>query len=112
MTHVESIATVLFKSTWNEGIIEDEVGAGLHHVGVPRTLPVVSGIGLAERKRASAWSSVFLFLGTQQENAEIPEWRPVCSYLSADSSPTNLSSSHNTNWLKTENSLGSCELKR
>lgn len=41
MTHAESVATVLFKSTWNEGIIKNGAGVGLSYLGVPYTPPVV-----------------------------------------------------------------------
>lgn len=41
MTHAELVATVLFKSTWNEGIIKNGAGVGLSYLGVPYTPPVV-----------------------------------------------------------------------
>lgn len=55
LTHAVSITTVLFKFTWNKGIIIGDVGARLFYIGVPYRLPVVSGIGLAVRGKI--WSS-------------------------------------------------------
>lgn len=52
MRHVESIASVLFKSTWRRGIIKDHVSIGTHYGGALFP-PVVSGIGLAERESFS-----------------------------------------------------------
>ena len=53
MRHVESIATVLFRSKWRRGIIKDDVSVGLTW-WCALLPPVVSGIGLAEGKRKGA----------------------------------------------------------
>lgn len=122
MRHVESIATVLFKSTWRGEIIKDEVSAGPCYGGMLCPPPVVSGIGLAEkgrkRERALAWQHYCLELlpslsvRTAGLHSKIPERTSACWYLSADISSTKPNSSHKTNWLKTESLSGSPELKR
>jgi len=103
MTHAESIAIVPLKSSWNEGIIIDDGGKGLCYVCELYSPPGESGIGLAESRRASAWSSFCLFLCTQQENNKIPGWRHACWYLSASISSTKHNSSDNTNRLESGN---------
>lgn len=60
MTHAESVATVLFKSTWNEGIIKNGAGVGLSYLGVPYTPPVVFGISISRGGGALTFRSSFL----------------------------------------------------
>lgn len=63
MTHAESVATVLFKSTWNEGIIKNGAGVGLGYLGVPYTPPVVFGISISRGGGALTFRSSFLQIG-------------------------------------------------
>lgn len=60
MIHAESVATVLFKSTWNEGIIKNGAGVGLGYHGVPYTPPVVFGISISRGGGALTFRSSFL----------------------------------------------------